>query len=67
VPVQAPVVAVSVSPSRGVPETVGGDVLCAASAATASVGAEVAGVSPPSLRAVTTTRSVAPTSSGPAV
>ena len=64
VPVQVPRAAVSVPPSRAVPEIVGAAVFSGATGATAVVGAECARRVPPSFVAVTTTRRVRPTSVG---
>ena len=66
-PVHVPRPAVSVEPSRAVPEIVGRPVLAGGATATAVVGAEVAAAEPPSLRAVTTTRNSRPTSAPVAV
>ena len=60
VPVHVPRSAVSVSPSRVVPEIVGAAVLTGGAAATPAVAADVAGVAPAAFVAVTTTRIVAP-------
>ena len=62
VPVQVPRAAASVPPSRAVPDTVGAAVFSGATGATAAVGAECASAVPPSFVAVTTTRTVRPTS-----
>ena len=65
VPFQVPVSAVSVSPSRAVPEIVGPlPSTDGASAATTAVFSEVAKASPPPFLAVTVTRRVVPTSPG---
>ncbi len=61
-PLQLPGSAVSVCPSRAVPEMVGGEVLLNAAAATTAVWAEVAPLEPALFEAVTATRIVAPTS-----
>jgi hypothetical protein len=65
VPVQVPVVAVSVCPSCAVPEIVGNEVFAGATPVTTAVALDVAGVEPAAFAAVTTTRSVEPTSAGP--
>src|ERR671933_411152 len=64
VPLQVPGSAVSVCPSCGLPEMVGGDVFAGAVAAavTTTVWAEPALLEPTELVAVTVTRSVEPTS-----
>ena len=67
VPVHVPGSAVSVPPSRAAPSIVGVDVLSGRRGATAVVGADRAVAVPPSLRAVTETRSSWPTSAGVAV
>ena len=64
VPFQVPVSAVSVSPSRAVPEIEGSFSLVGGAATTTAVFSEVAGVSPPPFLAVTMTRRVEPTSVG---
>src|SRR6476660_407176 len=64
VPVQVPSATVRVRPSRFVPEMVGSAVLAGAAGLTTAVWAEVTGVVPPELLAVTTTRIVLPTSEG---
>lgn len=65
-PVQVPLSAVSVWPSWAVPEIVGGDVLAGlavvAAAVATAVAAEVAVTVPSAFLAVTTKRSVLPTS-----
>ena len=67
-PLQLPSVVVSVWPSCCVPLTTGSVTLAGASWPIVPVGAEVAGLEEPaSLTAVTTTRIVLPTSSGPSV
>ena len=63
-PDQLPGSAVSVEPSSAVPEIEGAVVLEGASASTSSLAADVAESEPPSLEAVTTTRTVEPTSAG---
>ena len=68
VPVQAPVDAVSVCPSVAVPEIVGGAVFAGgAAAATWAVCADSAVLEPAALVAVTSTRTVVPTSAEPSV
>ena len=64
VPVQPPAPALSVWPSRAVPEIVGGAVFTGDDevAWTTAVGVELAVAEPTELVAVTTTRTVAPTS-----
>ena len=62
VPVHVPFDAVSVWPSRAVPEIVGGAVFTGGLPATTPVCAEVALALPPAFVPVTTTRSVPPTS-----
>jgi hypothetical protein len=63
-PVQSPTDAVSVCPSRGVPEIAGSATFAGAATAavTTVVGCELAAAEPPALVAVTTTRRVLPTS-----
>src|SRR5215213_602200 len=61
-PLQLPRSAVNVCPSRGAPETAGALVLAGAMPATTSVGADEAEWEPPALVAVTTARTVEPTS-----
>jgi hypothetical protein len=65
VPVQLPSVALSVCPSRAVPLTTGGALLAGGAAATTALGALLTVAVPPPLRAVTSTRSVLPTSPAP--
>ena len=55
VPLHVPGSAVSVSPSSGVPETVGTRVLAGGAASAVTVGAAALGTLPPALVAVTTT------------
>ncbi len=62
VPVQVPVAAVSTWPSRAVPEIDGSTVFTGGAGATTAEAAEVADVEPAPFVAVTTTRSVPPTS-----
>jgi hypothetical protein len=62
VPDHVPGDAVSVSPSRAVPDTAGIAVFAGGAAATTAVAAEVAVFDPPAFVPVTTTRNVAPTS-----
>jgi hypothetical protein len=64
VPVQVPLLAVSVWPSAGVPEIVGRTVLTGGAALTVEVCTLVALELPATLVPVTTTRIVAPTSLG---
>jgi hypothetical protein len=61
-PVQVPVVALSVWPFWGVPVTIGDEVSAGGTAWTGAVGEEVACWLPPALDAVTSTSSVPPTS-----
>jgi len=66
-PVQVPVVAVSVRPSWAVPVTTGIVTTAGGSAATAVVGADGAFALPPAFVPVTRTRIVAPTSAAVSV
>ncbi len=66
-PVQVPLRAVSVCPSRAVPETAGRAVLTGGAAATTPDCADVALALPPAFVPVTTTRSVEPTSAATCV
>ena len=67
-PFQPPSVVVSVAPSSSVPLTAGSVTLEGGSWVMVLVGAEAAGFEEPaSLTAVTSTRTVLPTSSGPSV
>jgi hypothetical protein len=65
VPAQVPGSAVSVRPSRGVPEIVGGEVLIGAPTVTVALWLEVPVSKPAALVPVTTTRIVEPTSAAP--
>jgi hypothetical protein len=62
VPLQLPLVAMSVWPSWGVPDTVGGEVSAGGVGWTTGVGDDVAGALPALFDAVTTTSSVPATS-----
>ena len=64
VPSHVPRSAVSVAPSRAVPEIAGATMLAGGAAATVSVACDAALVLPPALLAATTIRIVAPTSPG---
>ncbi len=66
-PLHSPLLAASVWPSCGSPETTGGAVFDGGSAVTAAVGVELASAEPAEFVAVTSTRSLAPTSSWTAV
>src|SRR5919198_1486440 len=61
-PVQSPGRAVSVPPTTGVPEIVGGRTFFGAAAPTTGVGSDVPGAEPSGVVAVTVTRTVLPTS-----
>src|SRR5438874_12430569 len=63
VPVQGPVVVVSVPPCWGRPETEGRDLLAGGAAVTIAVGSDSRSAVPAALRALTRTRIAAPMSS----